>query len=160
MSQVIKITEAPKRLRLKKMQIAGYKSAAAKDGKVLVGFYKKDGQIHPITRSIHEMNHKKVVKHGKHFRGINPKSKARHSEKTPSISRKCVGGGAIVESPDQRHAIWMAILRSKRCPNCQGRMLEISMPDAICSQCSKRYTLAIQTGGWFGAVHSKLISRK
>jgi hypothetical protein len=73
MPQTIKLEDAPRRLRLKKMQIAGFKAKASKDGRVLVGFYKdKDGKTKPVTRSARELNRKKVVKNPKRFHTVSP----------------------------------------------------------------------------------------
>ena len=85
MPQTIKLKDAGKRLRLKKMQIAGFKAGAAKNGRVLVGFYKdKDGKTKPLTRSAREINRKKVVKRGKQFRGVKPL----HARNKPLHARK------------------------------------------------------------------------
>ncbi len=47
------------------------------------------------------------------------------------------------------------ILKHARCPKDGARVLEITMPNVVCSKCSTHYILAIQ-GGRFLA-HSKLV---
>ena len=74
MPQTIKLVDAGRKLRLKKMQIAGFKAKASKDGRVLVGFFKdKDGKTKPVTRSARELNRTKVVKNSKKFGNVKPK---------------------------------------------------------------------------------------
>jgi DNA-directed RNA polymerase subunit RPC12/RpoP len=46
---------------------------------------------------------------------------------------------------DQR-ANWNRALRFARCSKCGAKILEINMPNVICSECSTRYILAIQVG--------------
>jgi hypothetical protein len=38
------------------------------------------------------------------------------------------------------------ILKAARCPKDGARVLEITMPNVVCSQCSTRYVLAMQGG--------------
>ena len=38
------------------------------------------------------------------------------------------------------------ILKAARCPKDGARVLEITMPNVVCSQCSTRYVLAMQRG--------------
>lgn len=47
------------------------------------------------------------------------------------------------------------ILKSARCPKDGARVLEITMPNVVCSKCSTRYVLAIQGGRILA--HSKLV---
>jgi hypothetical protein len=73
---VIKLEDAPKRLHLKKMQIAGYLAHASAGRRILVGFYRDEsGKIRPVTKSAVEVRRKKVVKHGKQFKGVKPQFK-------------------------------------------------------------------------------------
>jgi len=72
---IVKLVDAGRKLRLKKMQIAGFKAKASKDGRVLVGFYKdEDGKTKPITRSARELNRKKIIKNSKKFGNVKPRS--------------------------------------------------------------------------------------
>ncbi|MGA1975672.1 MAG: hypothetical protein ABSG92_08555 [Conexivisphaerales archaeon] len=40
-------------------------------------------------------------------------------------------------------------LKGARCPKDGGRVLEVSMPDVICSKCSTTYVLAMRSGTFF-----------
>lgn len=40
-------------------------------------------------------------------------------------------------------------LRRSRCPKDKGRILEVSMPNVVCAQCSTKYILAMQSGSFF-----------
>jgi len=62
-------------VRLSKTEIAGYKSWASRRGRVLVGFYRKDGEVRPITKSLREVARKKVVKQPRKFNSVKPKKK-------------------------------------------------------------------------------------
>jgi hypothetical protein len=71
---VVKLADAGKRLRLKKMQIAGYLAHASAKNQILVGFYKdKSGKIRPVTKAVVEVRRKKVVKQGKQFKSVRPR---------------------------------------------------------------------------------------
>jgi len=71
---IIKLADAPRRLRLKKMQIAGFLAHASAKRRILVGFYRDEsGKIRPVTKSAVEVRRKKVVKHGKQFKGVKPR---------------------------------------------------------------------------------------
>lgn len=65
-------------VRLSKSRIAGYKSWAARQGRMLVGFYKdKSGEVRPITKSAREVSRMKVVAHPKRFHNVKPRRKWR-----------------------------------------------------------------------------------
>jgi len=102
MSQTIKLEDVGRKLRLKKMQVAGYKANAARDGRVLVGFYKdKDGKTKPLTRSIREINRKKVVKHGKQFRGVNPSNVSKLRKRAKNLLPRKFVGYMRLKDPDK-----------------------------------------------------------
>jgi ribosomal protein L32 len=58
---------------------------------------------------------------------------------------------------DQREN-WKRALKFAKCPKCGAKILEINMPNVVCSQCSTRYVLAIQVGLF--RLSSKLIEQK
>jgi uncharacterized Zn-finger protein len=45
-----------------------------------------------------------------------------------------------------QRANWERALKFSRCPKDGAKILEISMPNVVCSKCSTKYTLAIQVG--------------
>ena len=57
-----------------------------------------------------------------------------------------------------QRANWKKALKHAKCPKCGAKVLEISMPDVVCSECSTKYTLAIKVG--FIRLESKLIEKK
>jgi Zn finger protein HypA/HybF involved in hydrogenase expression len=48
-------------------------------------------------------------------------------------------------------------LKKARCPKDGGRMLEVSMPNVVCSTCSTRYVLAVQPRSFLTPLNWKLI---
>lgn len=64
------------KVRLSKMEIAGYKSWASRHGRVLVGFYRdEDKKVKPITKSVREVTRARLVKKPRKFQAVQPKNK-------------------------------------------------------------------------------------
>ncbi|MFX1355426.1 MAG: hypothetical protein ACFFGP_15845 [Promethearchaeota archaeon] len=57
----------------------------------------------------------------------------------------------------RQRANWERALKFAKCSKCGAKILEIEMPNVVCSKCSKRYVLAVQTG--FIRMSSKLIEQ-
>jgi len=73
---VITVADAGRKLRLSTMQIAGHRAQATRSGKVLVGFFKHDRKVHPVTKAIDgKIQHK--VKPSNRRLSVKPKNAAR-----------------------------------------------------------------------------------
>ena len=58
----------------------------------------------------------------------------------------------------RQRANWERALKFAKCPKDGAKILEIDMPDVVCSKCSTRYILAIQVGMF--RLSSELIEQK
>ena len=58
----------------------------------------------------------------------------------------------------RQRANWERALKFAKCSKCGAKILEINMPDVVCSECSTRYVLAIKVG--LMRLSSKLIEQK
>lgn len=56
----------------------------------------------------------------------------------------------------EHRANWLRALKGTKCLKCGAQVLETSMPDVVCPQCSTRYTLAMQVG-W--TIKSQLVEQ-
>lgn len=57
----------------------------------------------------------------------------------------------------EHRANWLRALKNAKCSKCGGKILEINMPNVVCSQCSTKFSLAIQVG-W--TIKSQLIEQQ
>lgn len=48
-----------------------------------------------------------------------------------------------------RRTLFERSLRRVRCDKCGSKILELNMPNVICSRCSRQYILAVSTKGFF-----------
>jgi len=49
----------------------------------------------------------------------------------------------------KQRANWETALKRARCLEDKGRVLEVAMPNVVCSKCSAKYVLAVQSGSLF-----------
>ena len=60
-----------------------------------------------------------------------------------------------------RRTLFERSLRRVRCNKCGSKILEVDMPNVICSNCSTKYILAVSTKGFFlPQLDYKLIEQK
>lgn len=60
-----------------------------------------------------------------------------------------------------RRTLFERSLRRVKCDKCGSKILEVEMPNVICSKCSTKYILAVSTKGFFlPQLDYKLIEQK
>ncbi len=59
-----------------------------------------------------------------------------------------------------RRTLFERSLRHVRCNKCGSKVLELEMPNVICSKCSTKYILAVSTKGFLLQLDYKLIEQK